>query len=298
MMIVMSFSLSAKTRVAITVDDLPAHGILPSNITRVDLVRQMLTHLNQEAVPKVYGFINAGNINHDQALQEVITLWTALGHPLANHTFTHKSINDISIEAFKTEILLNDEYLKNYKGDFDWKFFRYPYLREGDNLERRNSIRDYLKKEHYQIAQVTIDFEDWSWNNPYTRCLIKKDKKQIQWLKKTYLKNAVDMLHRAEKISQAIFQRPIPHILLLHIGSLDAELMGELVRLYKKEGVEFITLTEAMKDEVYKIDPGVWGKWGAEFTHQIMKQRGIKLEDIEMTPYQDYPQEQLNKVCN
>lgn len=32
---------------------------------------------------------------------------------------------------------------------------RYPYLAEGDTLEKRNTIRSYLFKNGYRIAEVT-----------------------------------------------------------------------------------------------------------------------------------------------
>jgi peptidoglycan/xylan/chitin deacetylase (PgdA/CDA1 family) len=290
-------SSQAKIRIAVTVDDLPRHAKMPSDASRLEIAQKMLTVLKQQGVPEVYGFINVEKMKSDKKLGEVLKLWNASGYPLGNHTYSHKSINEIEIDDFKREIDKNETALQEFSPNYDWKYFRYPFLHEGNTLEKRNAIRTYLIEKGYKSAQVTIDFEDWSWNEPYARCSDKKDTKQIQWLKDTYLKNSIDQLHRAETISQAIFHRSISHILLLHIGAFDAEMIGDLLKNYKKEGVEFIPLSEAVKDEIYSIDPAVTNDSGSEFTYQIMKSRGLKQKDVGLQPYDGYPNEKLNSIC-
>jgi hypothetical protein len=39
----------------------------------------------------------------------------------------------------------------------NWHWFRYPYLNEGDTLEKHREVRSWLKANHFQIAEVTID---------------------------------------------------------------------------------------------------------------------------------------------
>jgi peptidoglycan/xylan/chitin deacetylase (PgdA/CDA1 family) len=294
-----SFPLFTQTkiRVAVTVDDLPSHSQLPSTFNRIELTKKMLRALKIQSVPEVYGFINAEQIGVDKNLNKVLDLWVASGYPLGNHTYSHQSLNNISIQDFKKEIDNNESVLQTLVGKSDWKYFRYPFLREGNNIEKRNAIRSYLNAKDYKIAQVTIDFEDWSWNEPFARCFDNGDFKKIEWLKESYLQNAVDQLLRAEKISQALFHRSIAHILLLHIGVFDSEMIEDLIIRYKNEGVEFIPLSEAVKDEVYSIDPGYTFDRGTEFTYQVLRSRGLKLKDIGLEPYANYPEQKLNSLC-
>jgi hypothetical protein len=42
---------------------------------------------------------------------------------------------------------------------------RYPYLREGDTVEKRRAVRAYLQAHRYRLAQVTLDREDDLWNS-------------------------------------------------------------------------------------------------------------------------------------
>ncbi len=287
----------AKIKLAITVDDLPKHSELPSGTNRKEVAEKMLAAFKSHNIVEVYGFINAEPLKSDPSLDEVLKLWTSFSYPLGNHSYSHQSLNKISAQDFEREIELNEETLKRHSHDQDWHFFRYPYLHEGENLEKRNLIRTYLKEKSYKIAQVTIDFADWSWNEPYARCLNAKNLKAIAWLKKSYLTCASDQLHRADKISRALFKKQGAQILLLHIGAFDAEMIPALLELYKKEGVEFITLADALKDSSYTIDPGFTSVGGSEFTYQILKSRGLKLKDIGMAPYAHYPEKKLTTIC-
>lgn len=290
-------AFAANIKVAITVDDLPTHGPLPPGTTREDIARQMVSTLKKHKVPEAYAFINAGKVEQKNESMEVLEIWKKAGFRFGNHAYLHEDINKVSLEEFKKAIDLNEPMLQKLSAGADWKFFRYPYLREGETLETRNAIRSYLQRKEYKIAQVTIDFEDWSWNGPYARCRAKNDSKSIEWLKKTYLKNGTDMLARAEKLSHALFQRSISHVLLLHIGAFDALMLDALLTEYEKKGVTFVTLPEAQKDEIYAINPDLAEKWGSELTYQIMKSRNLKPEDTGLEKYRDYPEKELEAAC-
>jgi peptidoglycan/xylan/chitin deacetylase (PgdA/CDA1 family) len=287
----------ANIKVAITVDDLPTHGKLPIGTTREEVARKMLSIFKKHGVPDATAYINMGKVDVKNESFPVLQMWKDAGYTFGNHTYLHEDINFTSAADYEKAIALNGAGLKKLSGDNNWKTFRYPYLREGDTLEKRNAIRKYLTDNGYQIAQVTIDFEDWAWNDPYARCFDKKDKKAIKWLKHTYLQNATDMLTRAEVLSKSLFNRSIPHILLLHIGAFDAEMFDQMLTSYKKMGVEFITIAEANRDEVYSMDPGLAAKYGSELTYQVMKARKLELKDVGLTKYQDYPEDKLAKIC-
>jgi hypothetical protein len=55
-------------------------------------------------------------------------------------------------------------------------------LWEGDTLEKRRAVRAYLKEHGYRVAQVSLDFEDYAWNDAYSRCSAKGDEAAISWL--------------------------------------------------------------------------------------------------------------------
>ncbi|MFA6237634.1 MAG: polysaccharide deacetylase family protein [Bacteriovorax sp.] len=293
-----SFSASASIKMAITIDDLPVHGPLPAGMSRADIAKKMLSVLKKEKIPEVYGFINANKAELQPDSKQVLKLWVNSGYPLGNHTYTHMSLNKYSSSDFERDIKANESMLAELNAKMNWHYFRYPYLQEGDTLEKRNDIRKYLSQNAYEIAQVSVDFEDWSWNEPYTRCLAKKDTKAIKWLESTYMQNALGKLEETRKITNALFKRDISHILLLHIGAFDAKMLPALIKKYKAQGVEFISLSEALKDDVYKTDPGVAAKRGSEIQIQMMNSRNITMKDLGIEQVVVYPQKELESLCH
>ena len=278
--------------VAITLDDLPAHGPLPAGVTREDVTRKILAVFKQAKVPEVYGFINAGKLEKQPEDIKVLQLWREAGQPLGNHTYTHMSLNDGTPAAFEENIEKNEPKLQELMGKKDWHWFRYPYLNEGDTLEKRHAIREYLRDHHYRVAQVTLDFEDYAWNGAYARCSDKKDEKAIAWLKESYLHTASEYMKLGRELSQLIFQRQIKHVLLMHVGAFDAEMLPRLLAQMKQQGFRFVTLKKAESDPAYQTDPDLAMKDGDTLLDQIMEARHLQLP-----PHEEKPMKQLREIC-
>jgi peptidoglycan-N-acetylglucosamine deacetylase len=297
MLIVLAISSAAgqqRAEVAITVDDLPVHGDLPANTTRADIAKRMIEAFKAKGVPSVYGFVNAKNIgaNGDTEKDSVLKIWADAGFPLGNHTFSHIDLNTASVRAFEDEIVANESVLQGLMGARDWHWLRYPYLHEGDTLEKRHAIRKYLSDHGYKIAQVTLDFGDYAWNNPYARCVAKQDAQSIEWLKSSYLQTAKDDIALDRKLSVMLFGRDIKYVLLLHIGALDSIMLPDLLDLFKKEGFDFVSLEEAEKDPAYQSDPDAALLHGGTFLEQLTETKGLKYP-----PHADRPMDKLDAVC-
>ena len=297
LLIVCLLYLSAAARsgaqdVAITFDDLPAHGPLPAGVTREEVTRKILAAFKEAKVPEVYGFINAGKLQAHPEDIKVLQLWREAGQPLGNHTYDHMSLNSSPLPAFEENVAKDEAILQELMGKNDWHWFRYPYLDEGDTLEKRRAARVYFKEQHYRIAQVSLDFEDYAWNAPYARCIAKKDEKSIAWLKESYLNTATEYMKLGQKLSQQLFGRNIKHILLMHAGAFDAEMLPQLLAQMKQQGFKFITLKEAESDPVYEIDPDIVRKEGSPILEQIMDARHLALP-----PHSEKPMKELQEVC-
>jgi len=235
----------AAQKLAITLDDLPQNGGLPPGVTRAEITKATVAVLKKRHVPPVYGFINAKKLEGSPDGAEALKIWAA-AEPVGNHTYTHMDLEENSAEAFERDIEEDEPALELLApAGGDWHWLRYPYLHEGDTLEKRHAVRGYLKEHGYRVAQVTLDFEDYMWNGPYARCTDKKDEKSIAWLKESYLKTAKEYLTLDQEMSQQIFGRNIKHVLLMHIGAFDAVMLPDLLAQMKKDGFKFISLEEA-----------------------------------------------------
>jgi peptidoglycan/xylan/chitin deacetylase (PgdA/CDA1 family) len=283
--------------VAITFDDLPAHGDLPRHTTRLDLANQIIKVLKKHHIQGVYGLINAEKIQEDPNNFLVLESWIKHGHLLGNHTFSHLDLGKVSADKFIKDIKNNDKALIKLMRDKNYKYFRYPFLSEGNTLKKRDDVRNYLFNNQYKIAEVTVDFFEYEWADPYIRCLIKKDKKSIKWLKTSYIKQSINALTISHALSMMLFNRDIKNILLIHINAMTASMLDELLTAYESHGVKFISLSHALNDEIYNINPNVAGDRTYTFLNQIRLSRGLKNPAIVTELYNSLPEEKLEKIC-
>jgi peptidoglycan/xylan/chitin deacetylase (PgdA/CDA1 family) len=288
-----------RLKVALTFDDLPLNGGLPLGSKMSDFARDTIRVLKKHRIPPSYGFINANKLerNPDGAL--ALRIWVEGGHPLANHTYDHLDLITHSVEEFQREIVRNEVALQllmppdsKVGQRHDWRWFRYPYLHEGETLEKRRAVRAFLANNGYRIAQTTMDFGDYYWNSAYARCVMKKDSESIQWLRESYLTAARDLMRMDVENSRRAFGRDINHVLLLHLGSFSSHILPDLFKLMDEEGYEIVTLEEAQKDPVYDYDPDVADR-GGTLTDLTMRAKQIPWP--ENSP--QLPSQRLTSIC-
>lgn len=254
---------AASPKMAITFDDLPAHGSLPPGTTRLEIATKILAALRGAGMPPTFGFVNGVATEQHAADYAALQAWRAADQPLGNHTWSHMNLNTHSIDELEAEVNHNEPLLKDLMRDADWHWFRFPYLAEGDTAEKRAGIRGFLKQRGYKVAAVTMSFSDYLWTDPYFRCREKGDSKAIQALEDSYLSAADESIEYYRGMSRTLYGKDIPYVLLLHIGALDEEMLPRLLKLYRSRGFTFVTLQEAESDEFYRnsidldLPPGI-----------------------------------------
>jgi lysophospholipase L1-like esterase len=239
-------------KIAITFDDLPAHGLLPPGETRVAVITKIIAALRQANVPPTYGFVNGLRIQEEPGGVAVLEAWRSAGNPLGNHSWSHMNLNQHSLEEFEQDVVRDEAVLTELMKSEDWRWFRYPFLAEGDTPEKRAGFRNFLRERGYQVAAVTMSFGDYLWNEPYARCRAKNDTTGIAKLEESYLAAADESIEYYRSISRRLYQRDIPYVLLMHVGAFDAEMLPRLLQLYRSKGFGFVTLGEAERDEFYR----------------------------------------------
>lgn len=270
-----SATADAAPEVALTFDDLPVHGPLPGKVTREDIANSIIHALQAANVPPTYGFVNAQRIQEDPSTEQVLKLWRKAGFPLGNHTFSHMDLNSNTTEAFEKDLEANEPILKKYMDGQDYRWLRFPFLHEGKNPEQHKEIEDYLKKRGYKVAEVTLSFGDYLYNEPYARCVAKNDTQAIDWMKKSYLDGSVADLDHAEQVSKLVYGRDIKHVMLLHIGGFDAIMIPDLIKTLQQHGVKLISLQDAESDPAYATSAQLPGVWQGTFLQQMMVERHI-----------------------
>src|SRR5580698_10203399 len=205
--------MCAAQKLAITMDELPLNWTLPPGVSRAETARDVLAILKKRHVPPVYGFINAKRLEGNEDGAEALKLWAA-SEPVGNHTYAHMDLNANPAEAFEREIEENEPALELLAAkDANWHWLRYPFLREGETVEKRRVVRAYLQAHQYRVAQVTLDWEDYLWNSAYARCVAKKDAVSIAWLRSSYLETASSYLDLGREMAKLVFGHDVNHVL-------------------------------------------------------------------------------------
>ena len=285
-------NVSVAQKVAITFDDLPLNGDLPPGVTRVQIAGDTIALLKARQLPAAYGFINAKKLEGNADAAEALKIWAA-SEPVGNHTYSHLNLDAITAEEFERQVDENEPALELLAGkDSDWHWLRYPFLHEGDTVEKRRAVRAYLQAHGYRVAQVTLDWEDYLWNTAYARCVTKNDAKSIEWLKLSYLNIEASYLDLGRDLANLVYGHDINHVLLLHLGAFSSTILPDALDLMQKKGFTFVTLEEAQSDLVYQGDPDMGSKYGGTLLELWIEAKKIKFPPVMPKPYK-----QLAEIC-
>lgn len=273
-----AFELSASNagQIAVTVDDLPCVG--PRTRSARENIEKIVGHLTAENVSAT-GFV-CGDRGNFVAVEP----WIKAGLPLGNHTFSHPALTKISVNKFIADIEKNE---KAYKDKLNvtlrGSFFRFPFLDHGNSPEKVDQLEEYFKKAPYRLAHVTFDTIDYQFAVEYAKT---NNKELVSGMYIEHLQQCAD--HFAS-MSQLLFERQIPLILLIHANELNADLLGRALKSLKQKGWQFISLEDAVKDQVYQPYlyrvPMPKCPGDRNFMNQIALSRGIKVNDISGDAY-------------
>jgi UDP-N-acetylglucosamine:LPS N-acetylglucosamine transferase/peptidoglycan/xylan/chitin deacetylase (PgdA/CDA1 family) len=255
---------------AITVDDLPTGtGAFPGD-SRRETNQKMIDVFKGHGIKDVYGFVNSANLDGWTDAQDILKDWRAAGFALGNHTDGHIGLTESSAKEYIADIERADRYLAGLGiSESERRIFRYPMLQEGNTIEKRRDVLKYLQRNGYKVAPVTVDAMDYDVNHLY---LHEKERRNSAGQNKAILngiKNARANLNQTRDLSKRLFGREIRHILLLHLANVNAEMLDRLLGAYEAKGARFVSLNDALKDPVYKIDHGQAAPEMASFVQEL-----------------------------
>lgn len=233
--------------IAITVDDLPyAMPRRTSPQEGIAIVKAINKALAERSVIAT-GFVIGANIN-ESTLPALETFRDA-GHSIGNHSWSHPDYNKMTPDQFRSETQKSDAKLA------DWmvgrKLYRFPYLRQGDTMEKRKASAKILAELGYRNVPVSIDNDEWRFNADYVKALSEGDQTAAEQIATRYLEHMQERTAHFQKLAQHKFGRDVKHILLLHMNRINADHLGVLLDQYAEDGWSFITVEHALADPVY-----------------------------------------------
>jgi peptidoglycan/xylan/chitin deacetylase (PgdA/CDA1 family) len=245
------FAQSEQRCVAITIDD-PNNYEKPvfSVQERTDRILATLKTNNLRTAL----FVCGKRVDNEDG-KMLLKKWDDAGHMICNHSYSHIYYNSkkLTFEEYADDFRKGEEIIKDYK-NFT-KLYRYPYLKEGDTVEKRDDMRALLASTGYRSGEVTIDGSDWCIDDRMTARLKIDPKADTKPYRDYYLAHIMDRAAYYDKLSQDVLGRSVKHTVLLHHTLLNALYLGDLISEFKRQGWKVISADESFADPVFNRKP-------------------------------------------
>lgn len=254
--------------VAVTFDDLPTVSVMPQTPeSRLRITTDLLAALAAHHVPAT-GFVNEDKLGEwgfaDSQRVALLRTWVGAGLDLGNHTWSHVSLHQISLEQYLQEIVQGDVITRALLQDAGRvpRYFRHPFLHTGRDSTSRDSVTHFLTAHGYTVAPVTIDNSDYIFAAAYDRLSAANDTFAADSVVSIYADYLMQNVRYYEKQSMDLMGRELSQILLLHANRLNAVAFPQLATALTAHGYSFITLDSALSDSAYRRPDHFFGAGG------------------------------------
>jgi peptidoglycan-N-acetylglucosamine deacetylase len=269
--------------VAITFDDLPApaDSVVSDDPAALQaMTARLLTELHEYGVPAI-GFVNEDKLNRGDFAERVsiLKMWVNAGFALGNHTYSHADLDAMPLAAYELDFLRGEMItgpLLRSKGMRE-RYFRYPYLDVGATPGAERAFKDFLARQGYSVAPVTVDNEEYMFAAVYAHAMATGDTATADRVAASFLSYMNDIFDYFERFSSQTLGYEPRQVLLLHADELDTDTLGDLAKVLRARGYKFITLRDALFDPAYhqpdlyndSIDGGV--SWVEHWAYTMHK---------------------------
>ena len=259
----------------VTVDDLPiaARGH-DSPAERRQITNGLLGHLERRGIQAV-GLVTWSNVR-DDGDRKLLERWLAAGHELGNHSDTHPNYTATSFEAYRDDMERARRELEALLAPHGRKlrFFRFPFLREGDTPEKVAAMRGYLKESGQRNLPVTLDNQDWSYDGPWRKARQTGDDAAAASVASDYHAALRFSIRHHERRSDRLLGRSAPQILLLHANAIGAAEWGRLFDWLERTGHRFARVDEVLSEPTLADPPAVVAPHGYGAWDRLWQQQG------------------------
>jgi peptidoglycan-N-acetylglucosamine deacetylase len=287
---VLSFPSEAP-QIAITIDDFNLFGA--TQIVAEQRNQSLLAALRRHHDLKAAAFICGKNIDSEMG-KSLVREWGNAGHMICNHTYSHWFYPNRSFEEFAQDILRVEALIRDMRGFT--KRFRFPALKEGNTLERRDKMRAFLKEHGYRMGYVTVDASDWYIDQRLRARIAANPKANLAAYKEYYLDHLWDRATFYDGLSRRVLGRSAKHTLLIHHNVLNELFLGDVLDMFRSKGWRLINADDAFTDSVFSAAPNLVPA-GESIIWALAKESG-KFNDILRYPGEDdvYEKPKMDKL--
>lgn len=237
--------------IALTFDDAPApDSALMSGAERT---RKLISGLKMAEVGDALFFVKADAI--DQQSSWRLKQYTDAGFHLANHSFSHRSANQISVADYTLDVYRAHITLKEFTNILN--FHRFPYLHYGKVMTDINRLQSLLGEMGYRDGYVTVDNYDWYINALLVAATEKGAEIDYEKARDFYIKILYEAIVFYDDIAKRSLGRSPRHVLLLHENDAAALFIGDLIKHLRSNGWKIISPQQAYQDPIATDFPQV-----------------------------------------
>jgi peptidoglycan/xylan/chitin deacetylase (PgdA/CDA1 family) len=246
-----SSSVRAQPEIAITMDDFNVYDTPTLSGAARNLA--ILDALDKYHI-KAGLFVN-GKYLVDEKHLALLRLWDERGHMIANHTYSHPYYPKADFQEFTEDILRNEALLKQFS--HYRKYFRFPYLKEGNTAEQRDRMRAFLSEHDYRNGHVTVDASDWYVDGRLRERLKKSPQADTIPYREFYLSHVWERAAYYDDLVRKVLGRTIRHTLLVHHNVLNGMFLDDVLQMFKRKGWRLISAEKAYTDPVFSSVPSI-----------------------------------------
>jgi peptidoglycan/xylan/chitin deacetylase (PgdA/CDA1 family)/ketosteroid isomerase-like protein len=259
----------------VTIDDLPfaATDLHREPAERTALTERMLAALARHDIHAVALVTWArARGSHDEQL---LLRWLQAGHELGNHSSGHLDYTRTASERYLDDIESARRRLAELlaKQGKNVRFFRFPFLREGDTPEKLQAMRDYLSKSGQRNLPVTLDTQDWKFERPWVEARRRDDRRAMDRVAKEYAASLLSDVDAQQALGDELLGRRAPAILLLHASEVSAAQWGALFCQLRARGYRFAQADEVLADPAFAELPPYVGDHGPGLWDRLLALR-------------------------
>jgi len=253
---VMSASISPTDRgeerrqIAFTFDDAPLGD--GEFFTGLERTKALISGLKKGGVDQVAFFVTIKNIINQESKNR-LNAYVEAGHLLANHSKSHLWLRKTKPRKYLSDIDQATKVLSGYGQTRPW--FRFPYLDEGDTIDRRDAVRDGLAVRGLENGYVTVDNYDWYLDRLSREAKANSRCFSMDGLRSLYVETIIEAAEFYDDIARTHLGRSPAHVLLLHENDLAALFVEDLAAAFRAAGWVIISPDNAYRDEIAKHDP-------------------------------------------
>lgn len=283
-------SLRSSPQVSITLDDFNWFDI--PRLSAEARNRALLDSLNAHSI-KAAMFV-CGKFVDNETGGKLLSAWDREGHLIGNHSYSHLYYPNVAFERFSQDVSRGEAVISKQR--HFRKLFRFPFLKEGDTVEKRDAMRDFLKAHGYRNGHVTIDASDWYVDARLRERLKKNPDADLTPYRDYYLEHIWERSLYYDDLSRKVLGRSVKHTLLLHHNVLNGLFLNDVMEMFKKKGWRLISAEEAFSDSVFKSSPNTVPA-GESLIWALAKETG-KFEKLLRYPGEDgkYEKERMDKL--